>query len=254
MTGQKAIAVGCLLIFVLGSTASAAIITETITFDTVQPPPNIVANGLSAEATFTFDTTDATELEIELINTSTGVPTGFDNADQILTSISFDMGQSGENALDPEITSGTVVVGTGSVSLNFDNVVSQLVAGDDTSGEWGYGNGGTTGLLPNFVSTNQAGTTRFTGSNLDGNNPLDGPQGGVVTDPPQVALGGLGAIGDSIVITLTLDTALSNLDFLEDNGAVVEFGSDAAFMIPEPATVTALIVGACLLLLRRRVI
>jgi hypothetical protein len=143
-----------------------------------------------------------------------------------------------------------VDIGPSGRSINFDNVTTQLGPGADVSGEWGYGNTGGTGMLTNIVSTNAAKATRFSGANLDATLSLDGPQGGICTDPPLVSLGGLGAIADSVVITLTLDTSLANLNFLE-NGVVAEFGSDATF-VPEPATICLLGLGSLSLILRRR--
>jgi hypothetical protein len=144
-----------------------------------------------------------------------------------------------------------VVIGPGGQSINFDQINPQLVAGADVSGEWGYGNTGGTGMLTNIVSTNAAKATKFPGANLDGAPTLDGPQGGICTNAPLVPLGGLGAIADSVVITLTLDTPLANLNFLE-NGVVAEFGSDAAF-VPEPASICLLGLGMLTLLRKRRV-
>ena len=52
-------------------------------------------SGLSAEAEFTM--LNPTTLEVRLRNTSTGVPFGFDEADQLLTGISWDFGEVGQN-------------------------------------------------------------------------------------------------------------------------------------------------------------
>lgn len=201
-------------------------------------------DGLSATAEFTLF--GPTELQIILTNTSTGVPDGFSNSDQLLTGISFNLG-------GPEITGGSVVIGPDVIdmSLNFDNVLSQLVSGDDVSSEWGYGNSGGTGMLVNMVSTNAAKMTAFSaGPNLDGPDGLDGPQGGIIANPGIVDLGGLGAIQDSVVITLNLSSGLIDMSFLE-NGVIVEYGSDAAFL-PEPTMLV--IMAAGLPGLRRRLI
>ena len=227
---------------------NAGLVSTTIDF--------VNSDGLGAQATFSFDdAVNSDILTIELSNTSTDVPDGFDSADQLLTSISFDLGLLGNNVADPTIDSGAVEIGLGSVSLNFKPsggtlLDPQLIAGDDVSGEWGYGNIGTTGLLPNIVSVNASHTTAFGPTNLDGPDGLDGPQGGIAADPPLVSIGGLGVISDSVVITLALSSDLSDLSFL-NNGAIVEFGSDAAF-IPEPATVVLLAVGALSLIRKRR--
>ena len=209
--------------------------TDAVIFDLTGP------DGLSASADFTLN--NSTELQITLINNSTGVPAGFDSSDQLLTGISWDFGMAVG-------ATGTVVIGPGGRSINFNHIDPQLGAGADVSGEWGYGNTGGTGMLTNIVSTNAAKATRFSGANLDGPLELDGPQGGICTDPPWVSLGGLGAVADSVVITLTLDTSLYDLNFLE-NGVVAEFGSDAAF-VPEPTTICLLGFGSLSLILRRR--
>jgi len=230
--------------------ADAAIFTETIDLS-ISQDPNFDPDGLAAEATFTLDTSNLAELKIELVNTSTGVPPGFDSSDQLLTGISFDFGQPGYNG-DPMITGGTVVIGPGGRSINFD-IDPQLGAGDDVSGEWGYGNMDGTGLLTNFVTATKSEATAFGGTNWDGPENIDGPQGGICIDPLLwlwVDLGGLGAVTDSVVITLTLDTSLANLNFLE-NGVVAEFGSDAAFF-PEPTTICLLGFGALSLIRRKQ--
>ncbi len=203
------------------------------------------SSGLSATADFSLINSD--ELKIVLTNTSTGVPAGFDNSAQLLTGISFDLG-------GPGITGGSVVIGPNAadISINFDNVVSQLGNGDDVSSEWGYGNNvTTTGMLVNMVSATTSQMTAFSsGPNLDGPAGLDGPQGGLLANPGIIALGGLGAIQNSVVITLNLNSDLSDLGFLE-NGVIVEYGSDAAF-VPEPTTVALLVLGSISLIRRRR--
>ena len=129
-----------------------------------------------------------------------------------------------------------------------------LGAGDYVSGEWGAANVAGTDLAVNYVTVLSAHATKFDGENLDGppNGGLDGPQGGIATFTPPVSLGGLGAVADSVVITLTLSDDISGLDFL-DNGVVAEFGSDAAFVTtPEPGTILLLGLGSLTLLRRKR--
>jgi hypothetical protein len=238
----------CVLLLVGGPfcarPAAGAIIVEPFVLNAPNTTSAVqVLNGLSALAVFTLDTDNPTELVIELTNTSTGVPAGFDSADQLLTAISFDFGHPGFNG-DAHITGGTVIIGPGGQSLNFSNVASQLGPGDDVSGEWGYGNMDGTGLLTNLVSATQSQTTDFGGANRDGPPNTDGPQAGISKDPPLVGLGGLGAVTDSVVITLSLDRPISDLDFLHANGVLAEFGSDAAHVTtPEPATALGLVLA-----------
>ena len=211
-----------LLIPTLAAAASAQ--TRSVSFSE--------SSGLAAEADFTLKS-GGTQLEIRLRNRTTAVPAGFSNSDQLLTGISFDLGAPGNNASDPTIVSGSAKTGPSSHSVNFD--VMNVGANRDVSGEWGFGNGGTTNLLPNIVSGNQAGTTPFGGLNLDGPTNLNGPQAGLVATF-HLSLAGLGAIEDEIFACLDLSEALSDLDFL-DNGARIEYGSDAAFLddCPESA-------------------
>ena len=206
-------------------------------------------SGLAAEVE--FDLLGPTTLEIRARNTSTGVPGSFDSADQILTGISWDFGLVGINGSDPAIASGSVEIGPSSMSIDFD--AGAFGPGADVSGEYGYGNMDGSGALPNFFSGNTAGATPFGGPNLDGPDSIDGPQGGMVANPVLVPLGGLGAIQDEVIATLTIDQALSDLDFLSENGVRIEFGSDAAFFtIPEPANF-CLLFGCMLIAGSRRV-
>ncbi len=212
--------------------------------------PVFDGSGLSAEVEFTLP--DATTLQVRAKNTSTGAPAGFDSADQILTSVSWDFGGA------TSIVGGSVATGPSSASVNFS--VAEVGANADVSGEYGFGNGGTTGLHANFVSGNTAGATPFGGANLDGPIELNGPQGGLIANPAVVSLGGLGAIQDAWIATLTLSSPIENLDFL-DNGVIVEFGSDAAFLpgvpgggvVPEPSAAVLAAIGFAAVFARMRV-
>jgi hypothetical protein len=206
------------------------------------------SSGLAAEVEFTL--VSPTTLEVRARNLSTGVPAGFDAADQILTGVSWDFGEPGFGSGDPEIIGGTVVIGPTSMSLNFDT--GTYGPGSDVSGEWGFGNMDGSGALANFFSANAAHATPFGGSNLDGPVNIDGPQGGLVADPVLVPLGGLGAVQDEVIATLTISEPLDDLEFLGANAVRVEFGSDAAFIeVPEPRALGVLLV-AVLLGARRR--
>ena len=227
--------------------ADAAIETKDLDLTVAAPwSPVLILNGLSARAIFTYDDASPFQLKIEFFNTSTGVPAGFIAADQLLTGISFNLGGT-------LITGGTTVIGPGSQSIAFNWVVTQLGPGDDVSGEWGYGNSVpfSTGMLSNLVSAMESHTTAMGSLNLDGPVELAGPAGGLCTAPPLIDLGGQGAIADSIVITLSLNSSLGGLDFIDTYGVVAEFGSDAAFLTPEPATIFLLGMGS-LILFRRK--
>ncbi len=207
-------------------------------------------SGLSAEVEFSL--IDATTLEVRARNTSTGAPSGFEAADQILTGISWDFAPPGLGG-NTAIIGGTVLMGPGSQTVNFSS--GSYGPGTDVSGEYGYGNFDGTGLLPNFISATVSQTTPFGGPNLDGPANIDGPQGGMVANPPVVSLGGLGAIRDEIIATLHLSSPIESLDFLA-YGVRIEFGSDAAHLeivtIPEPTSALLLLAGAGVVLRRSR--
>ncbi len=236
MCARTALTVGALLSALSAEAALASILY------TYNDP-----SGLGAEAEFSF--VNPTTLQVRLKNTSTGVPGGFDSADQLLTSVSWTF-KGGIT-----ITGGTVFTGSSSASLNFS--ILNVGSNADVSGEWGFGNGGTTGLGLNYLSTNVAGTTPFGGANLDATVNIDGPQAGLVADPALVPLGGLGAIQDEVVATLTLSGAYSEVLLAADllaNGSNVEFGSDAAFVpgVPGPGALAVIGVAGILAGRRRR--
>ena len=198
-------------------------------------------SGLAAEVEFTL--LGPNTLEVRARNISTGVPAGFDSADQILTGISWDFGHPGYNG-DTMITGGTVLIGPTSESVNFDT--GWYGPGTDVSGEWGYGNEDGTGALTNFITAHSPQSTPFGGTNLDGPVNIDGPQAGLVADPILVPLGGLGAIQDEIIGTVTLSEEIYDLNFLYENLVRVEFGSDAAFIttpVPGAALLGAIGLG-----------
>jgi hypothetical protein len=205
-------------------------------------------SGLGAVAEFTV--VNPTTLQVRLRNTSTAVPAGFSNSDQILTGLSWDFGAG------ITITGGTVAAGSLSQSVNFD--IANVGPGGDVSGEWGYGNGGGSGALENFFSTNTAQATPFGGANLDGPKNLSGPQGGLVAGPLIIPLGGLGSIQDEVVAMLSLSGALTEAQLLADllaGGTRIEFGSDAAFLdgaVPGPGAIACLLAAAALRRPRRR--
>ena len=209
-------------------------------------------SGLEAEAEFTL--LNPTTLVIRLQNLSTGAPQDFTSADQLLTGISWDFGAVGAVLGDNTITGGGAIIGPFSSTVDFD--AGSFGAGTNVGGEWGFGNNDGSGGLTNVVSGNAAGVTAFGGPNLDGPGGLNGPQGGLISAAFALPLGGLGAIEDEIIITLSLSAAINDAQLLADlqaNGVQVEFGSDAAFipgeLVPAPGALALLAVGA---LARRR--
>ena len=210
-------------------------------------------SGLSAEAEFTL-LGAGDVLEIRLKNISTSIPNGFGASDQLLTGISWDFGHIGFNG-DVMITGGTVATGSSSSSINFS--ISNVGPNSDVSGEYGYGNMDGTGALPNFVSGNAAQAIPFGGANLDGPVVINGPQAGLLSSLASISLGGLGAIQDEIITTLSLSEALiSESEIIGLLGeARVEFGSDAHFIqipIPTPGSMAPLCLAGIFAWRRRR--
>jgi hypothetical protein len=205
-------------------------------------------SGLSAEAQFTI--TSPTTLTIRLRNTSTGVPSGFSNSDQLLTGVSWDFGAPGSNPGEPAITGGVVRVGPSSTTINFSTGTYGPNA--DISGEWGYGNAGSGLAFQNFISTLTAGSTAFPGANLDGPSNLNGPQGGLLSSTPLVSIGGLGVVRDEIIASVTLSSPITNLNFITSNLVRFEFGSDARFVTTPTPGAAALLAAAGLVASKRR--
>lgn len=202
-------------------------------------------SGLAAEAEFTL--LNPNQIQIRLKNTSTGVPMGFDSADQLLTGLTW----STFGVVGQTITGGTAQTGPDSASIGFS--ISDVGPNEDIGGEWGYGAGPISGLSNFFITGNQSGQTLFGGSNLDGPANGDGPQAGLVADPALVALGGTGAIQDEIIVTINLSLAQPNLDFLNVADIYVEYGSDAAFVrVPAPGSAALLCVAGLVATRRRR--
>ncbi|MCB9838329.1 MAG: hypothetical protein H6813_03240 [Phycisphaeraceae bacterium] len=203
------------------------------------------SSGLSAEAEFTL--LNPNQIQIRLKNTSTGVPMGFDSADQLLTGLTWDtFGVAGQT-----ITGGTAITGPDSSSIGFNH--ANVGPGGDVGGEWGYGMGPISGLSNFFITGNMSGQTLFGGANLDGPANGDGPQAGLVADPALVALGGTGAIQDEIIVTINLSLPQPNLDFLSVADVYVEYGSDAAFVhVPTPGSLALFGVAGVAAVRRRR--
>lgn len=214
-------------------------------------------SGLSATADFSVS---SGKLVIVLTNTSTGVPSGFSNSDQVLSTLSFNLPDL------VNIGSGEVFISEGSYSVNFDNVGGiQLTGGADVSPEWGYGNEDGTGFTydpdhKHLITAMISHAIKFKPGNLDGSVNIDGPQGGLTNGI--IPLGGIGAIHNSVTsyltltgIDLTIPGNIENLLFsITSKGVVFEFGSDAAFghseqnrPVPEPATIAMFLLGIALI-------
>ena len=152
--------------------------------------------GLSA-ADFTL--LNDTTLKIVLANTFTSPPaylSGDAASNQLLTSLAFRLGYGWD---------GTV----------------QCCENTDL-----------THTFNDWISTLSAGTTQFKPGSLDGS-ALDGPSYGIA---PILPFGSpLTSISNSATFTLSLSGGIPDLSFLAD-GAVVEFGSDAAFLTGTPGT------------------
>jgi hypothetical protein len=76
----------------------------------------------------------------------------------------------------------------------------------------------------------------------------------LVANPILIPLGGLGAIQNEIIATLTLSAPIADLGFLA-NGAHIEFGSDVFFIngtVPAPGAASLLAVAGLIAGFRRR--
>ncbi len=208
-------------------------------------------DGLSASPEFTVLT--PRQLQVTVINTSTAIPPGIARKarSQFLTSISFDLPE------EVQIVGGSALLGPGASTVNFDRVEEQLLAGADVSAEWGFSNDGEGMDLDRLVITTLKGrSTRafLTGPNLDGPGKLNGPQGGLLSDPLLRDIGNLGGIQGPVIFTLELDR---DIDISSPwlTGGTLEFGNNAAFLsgpgvagpAPEPMTSGLLVVGGLFL-------
>lgn len=224
--------------------------------------------GLAARAVFSLAPAGQT-LSIALANTSYAVPAvgHFDNpADQLLTSLYFDLGGPGLGPGDPRVIGGAAYIA--------DDAYGQfrkrplLPGGMDISWYWGHGNfqyGDPQAFLPpNFVSAMQAHTKPFKGTRS-----LNGPDWGALSEAnleDALTSARYAMIVDTVRFELLLDTVIPDLRSLVAPGNMipyVEFGSDYEFfvaddpppLVPEPVTLAGM--GGALVALagyvRRRV-
>lgn len=197
-------------------------------------------DGFSAQAEVSL--VNPHQLQIVVENTSTFWPSAVpvDSANQLLTSVSFDL------PVGLYIVGGSAYLGPNARTIGFDELDVQLTEGGNVSAEWGYSNVGyKINLGRNVITAMQSQSTRFTaGGNLDGPNGLNGPQGGLVANPMLTSLGGLGAIEGPVRFNVCLS---GNVALADIEPGAIEFGSDAAFAppvaVPEPATLALLAAG-----------
>lgn len=194
--------------------------------------------GLAAQATFHLE---GVQLTILLANTSTGVPASFQAGDSLLVSLGMNL--PGVNIY----TGDAAVIGPGSLGLG---AWSGRTAGDSVAEEWLWTNDFGGDLLATYrqiisTSSGQGGgtTTRFDGNSGS----VDGPYGGMTANPPLITIPpNKPAVNNSIRFDLTLTGTLS-ADQLRAvaESSIVEYGSDARYLVvPEPSALGLLILGA----------
>ena len=180
-------------------------------------------------------------LTITLVNTSAaGSASG---ANGLLSGLAFNLpGYSG--AVD--IIGGSVILGPGSSFVN-----SPV---GDLSKEWGFQNSNAPGhfnglAVDTVVATMEADTTtKFAGGNITLPDVLDGPEYGLVRTGGNA--GGLSAVQNSVVVTLTLSKTIAPGDYATYLGRInsglvaIEFGSPTG-AVPDGGS-TLVLLGSAL--------
>jgi hypothetical protein len=230
--------------------ATAAVTTVNYTVDAGGNIPGPL-NGLRAQASFENSGKD---LIVRLTNTSTGVPAGFGVGESFLVSVGFNLPAdvSIATAKTALIAPGSFGVASWSGRLAGASVAEEWLWTNDFGGD--LMNSGQVNSARQVISTSsgQGGGTseRFDG----GTGTVNGPSGGIVAAPPIVSLPGSSmGVSNSIIFAVTLTRALTDA---ENNsvaqGSLVEYGSDARYLrVPAPSSSLALI-GAALIMGRRR--
>ena len=213
---------------------------------------NAALNGLSARGIWSVS---GTQLSIQLINNSTGVPAGFDSADSLLTSVGF------------TLPNNLIILGNGPTAV--------IAPGSSGFGAWA-GRTASSSVADNYAFTNTFGGDLFdTGESLASRQvistsqgsvgggsatrfapgpALNGPSGGMSAQPPLVSTGGLFGVGNSIIFTVNLSGSITQAQLRQiANASSVECGSDARYLkIPAPGASALLGLGGLLAARRRR--
>ena len=198
-------------------------------------------------------------LKITLKNSSTGEAiAGSGGSENLLTGLAFNL---------PD----TVTITGGDVRTGGSKLVNFIVSDKDVSEEWGYDNNPldsgpfqdddvvwltyNTAVSAMVSST----STQFESGSLDATPGLNGPGFGLLSKSvDNAAAGGLEAIKDMVIITLTLDGDTSGLiDLIEADSVAISFASPdssigGASTVPEPSTFALISLGLASLVIRNR--
>jgi len=204
---------------------------------------NASGNPLAASATFSVS---GTTLTIVLTNTATSAAT---NGADVLDGVFFDIAGS-----NPTFSAGNVTLTSGSSLVLMNNVPTSGNPLNDEymfdsptpilGTEFGIGSTGFPGFNPN----NDNFTARFwSGTAMSGGNSDYGtvPTAGITVGSTSNVY-----INNSVTFTFTLSSAISESDI---ENVMVSYGSGGETqLVPEPATMAAIGIGALGLLRRRR--